>query len=523
MIKRKYYAPFIISLLIGFSSLSIQVLWVKLISFAWRSIPQSFSYVLIIFLFGIATGAYIGKHFCANKKYDLYSVASIALLLAAIVDIISLHILNLKGEFYNFALASFLIFSTASLKGTLFPIVHHLRVINKNRIAKPVSFIYFGNIMGATLGPLVTGFIFLAHMTVVQAFYVIGAITFLGAIFAFVCAKRKNIVVKYSTIAIAICLVIVALMPNQNIWYRLFDNGLEYIWDPNGSFKITIENQYGVINVFNSNKVYGTGLNDGKINKNLSIGSHNKNSNKIFRAYRIAGFHAHPKKFLMIGLGSGSWANIISWLPDVETIDLVESNPGYIELLGMYPDVSGILGDDRITFHIDDGRRWLNQRPDEKYDFILMNTVYHYRNHATNFLSLEFFKLIQSRLNENGVFYFNATRSPEVFLTVTKVFKNALLYYDCVVASDSEIGLSNSMTIDRLSRMKNSNGPVLDVLGDDMKYINQMLAEPLITYDHYKERIHRDVDIITDNNPVSEYKHGYLLNFMKKRLTTPTD
>lgn len=510
----RYYAPILISMLVGFSSLSIEVLWVRIISFSLKTIPQAFAYVLIIFLFGIAVGAFIGKRVCASNKYDLYAVSSQVLMIASVIDITSLHFLNLQGHYHNILMSSLLIFLTASLKSIVFPIAHHLGSNDRQQVAKSVSYVYFGNIIGSTLGPLIAGFFLLAYMTTAQAFYVIGAVTMLSALLSMMYAERREIIVKYILILFVIGSTIVTLMPNEDIWYRLFENSGKYAKNPDGSFKNTIESHYGVINVVGSETgdiVYGFGIYDGRINTKLS-----NNSNIIDRAYRIAGFHNKPNNVLIIGLSTGSWANVVSWIPDVQKIDVVEIDPGYLELIRGYPEVSGVLDDSRFSFFIDDGRRWLNRHPDVKYDLILMNTTYHFRNNITNLLSLEFFKLIKSKLNEDGVFYYNTTGSPEAFHTATLVFKNSFKYRSFVVASDSKIPLDDNITISRLAAMQDNQGHIFDMKSKDKVDIEAMLNVPMVSYAEYKEKINRKIDTITDNNPVTEYKHGYLMNKLNK-------
>lgn len=54
-------APYLVSMMIGYISLSQEILWVRVFSFATENLPQSFSAVLTLYLLGIALGAIIGK------------------------------------------------------------------------------------------------------------------------------------------------------------------------------------------------------------------------------------------------------------------------------------------------------------------------------------------------------------------------------------------------------------------------------------------------------------------------------
>jgi len=49
--------PFWLSFLIGFLSLSEEILWVRTVSFAYHTLPPTFSFVLVCYLVGIALGA----------------------------------------------------------------------------------------------------------------------------------------------------------------------------------------------------------------------------------------------------------------------------------------------------------------------------------------------------------------------------------------------------------------------------------------------------------------------------------
>jgi spermidine synthase len=504
----RYYIPFWLSLLVGFSSLSIEVLWVRVVSFSVHTVPQAFSYVLIIFLIGIATGSYIGKRMCEVANRDLYAVSAVVLMLASLVDFASLSLLNFENRFFNIALYTILIFTTAMLKSIVFPIAHHLGSNQSAKVAASVSYVYFGNIMGSTLGPLFTTFCLLALLTTTQSFFVISVITLATAVMALLSSERKIAAVKFATLPLFLGVLVFTTLPDENLWYRLIDVGRKHAEDPDGKFKESFESQYGVINVDASDTgdlVFGFGKYDGRINTSLAI-----NSNEIDRAYRIAGFHAAPKRVLIIGFSTGSWANVISWLPGVEQMDIVEINPDYMEMASGREEVSGILENSAASYHIDDGRRWLKRNPELRFDLIVMNSSYHYRNSVTHILSKEMFQLIQGRLERGGVFYFNTTGSPDAFKTVGEVFSNTYAYKYFVAASDGEFVLDKSSTLARLADMKNGSELVFDQHPDELKMIEKMLAIELVEFAQVEAKLPREAQVIKDNNPVTEYRYGWL-------------
>ena len=100
---------------------------------------------------------------------------------------------------------------------------------------------------------------------------------------------------------------------------------------PNGAdhpFALLVENRAGVVAVTDAGTVFGGGVYDGKLNVGLV-----RDSNMIYRAYALAGLHPNPRRVFMIGLGSGSWGQVIAHHPHLETLTIVEINPGYLEVL----------------------------------------------------------------------------------------------------------------------------------------------------------------------------------------------
>jgi hypothetical protein len=49
----------------------------------------------------------------------------------------------------------------------------------------------------------------------------------------------------------------------------------------------------------------------------------------------------------MIGLASGSWAQVVVNLPHVKELTVVEINPGYVEIIRRHPEAAWLLVDPR--------------------------------------------------------------------------------------------------------------------------------------------------------------------------------
>ena len=134
---------------------------------------------------------------------------------------------------------------------------------------------------------------------------------------------------------------------------------------PSLAFRHLVETRSGVVGVSQDGTVYGGGVYDGRFNTDLV-----HDTNGIFRAFAIVGVHPKPSEVLMIGLSSGSWAQVIANCAGVAHLTIVEINPGYLRLIGQYPAVAGILRNPKVQIEIDDGRRWLVRNPHKKFDLM---------------------------------------------------------------------------------------------------------------------------------------------------------
>jgi spermidine synthase len=243
---------------------------------------------------------------------------------------------------------------------------------------------------------------------------------------------------------------------------RFFER-LQFKQDFEGQqFADVVENRHGVITVTQSGAVYGGGMYDGVFNVDLM-----DDRNMIVRAFALSAFREKPNRVLMIGLASGSWAQVMVHHPELEELVIVEINPGYLELIPKHPEVASLLSNPKAKIVIDDGRRWLNRHPGEKFDAIVMNTTWHWRAHTTNLLSVEFLQLMREHLNPGGVALYNTTGSPRVQRTACAVFPHVVRVLNNVIVSDSPLLPDRDAWRDTLLRYRIDGQPVIQPGRDD--------------------------------------------------------
>ena len=497
----------LLSFSMGFLSLSQEIVWVRIVGFVYAGKPQGFAYVLVMFLAGIALGAYLGKKACERFK-NIVGIAGWALFIAGLVDLGVLlylpHLFSLEATYLRLGLLSALIVLTATAKSVLFPVVHHMGSSLNDRLGRSVSQVYFANIAGSTTGPLITGLVLLDYLSSANALRAIAACTLaLAAITLFRVKSLHGLLTKVAFAVMAVLSIgtLVSIdKDNHELIYAI--TGAK----PN-SIRYLVENRHGIIHVVkgenNADKVYGGNVYDGHTTTDLHL-----NINGMDRAYLLHALKPSPKRVLVIGLATGAWVKVLTMDPKIERIDVVEINPAYRDITRNYPALLSIFDDPRVHIHITDGRHYLRATEDH-FDLILMNTTWNWRAYATNLLSVDFERMVKAKLNPDGVFAFNSTWSPDAFFTVSSVFKYAFVYGNFVYAADHELLPRIPQAKERLLELTDNGVPVFDPNSKgDQDAIAALINKPTETIDQVIAKTPRKLEIITDQNMITEFKYG---------------
>ena len=485
---------FLLSALTGFLSLSQEIIWIRILMYATGGIPQVFAYVLGFFLIGIAVGSWWSK----RQIEDGININLISKLFftSSIIFYISTAIISYFYSFFSGITICLLIILPTTFSGAIFPIITHFSAKSENT-GQYTSWIYFFNIIGSVLGSGITGFYLLEYysLTDIVLFLLISGLIVSASIKLFN-FESKNY--NYS-LAISILALIIFYF-NDNIFENYFEKiHFKHNYSEEVNYKHLNENRSGIISTLfdhdiNCDIIYGGGVYDSCFNIKPD------GPNAIDRIYAIVKLHKAPKKILIIGLSSGSWVRALSYSKNIEKIDVIEINHGYLDLIKQYSEHSKIFKDPRISIYIDDGRRWLT-RSKEKYDFILMNTTFHWRSYISNLVSSEFLSIIKNHLKNDGVVYYNTTGSQDIIYTAANNFKHVTTYSNFVAASDSPIKIDSIFAENFASSFKN-NGE--DVLNGTIA-IKRILNHP---FNDVREKFisRKDLYEITDDNMAVEYK-----------------
>jgi SAM-dependent methyltransferase len=275
-----------------------------------------------------------------------------------------------------------------------------------------------------------------------------------------------------------------------------------------------VENRSGIITVTADGTVIGNGMYDGRFNTDLR-----RDANGIVRPYALSLFHPAPRRVLMIGLSSGSWAQVVANNPDVASLTIVEINPGYRSLIANEGEVASLLRNPKVTIVTDDGRRWLRANPDRRFDAVVSNTTWHFRANISNLLSTEFLELIKQHLAPGGVFFYNTTDSARVQRTGCIAFADGARFLNHMVVSPSPIGFDFARWREVLEAYRIDGRPIFDLTNaEDRAELDRLQSwegsvtagGPTAPIEPCRSILARTagVRLVTDDNMGSEWRYA---------------
>lgn len=425
----------VIAGLSGFIALAYEILWYRVFSFATATNPKTFAYLLGAYLIGIAIGSVCGERLCATPRQETNFLSAVGLaivagnLFALLVAPLLAQLLRRFSVPYALPAAFVVVALAAAQLGATFPVICHLNVKADRNAGRGLSYLYVSNIVGSTLGSFAVGFVLLDFMSLKQVVLVLAA---LGVALGLGVLLRANAGwPKLAVIAALSGIVVMAAVPSFDL---LYEHLLWKATEVKAPFSELVENRHGVIAVQDDDVVFGGGAYDGRFNVDPV-----NDTNGIIRVYAAMALHPAPRDVLVIGVGSGSWAQVVVNHPAVEHVTVVEINPGYVPLIAGHSVVASLLRSPKVAMVIDDGHRWLLRNPGVKFDMVVMNTMIHWRAHATNLLSAEFLALIRQHLAPGGIHFYNTTDSSEALVTACRVFPSCLRVGNFVAVSDAPL------------------------------------------------------------------------------------
>lgn len=505
--------------LAGFIALGFEIAWYRVFSLASSDRAPAFALLLATYLAGIAAGSFVSEKLTERRPpRTVLQVVGVCLIVAGALSVYLpplVATLMARGQPFLGSAPGF--FVTAALAGSVLPLLCRLAIAPGEKAGRSVSLVYVSNILGSAIGSLGIGFVLMQYLRLRE---VASGLAFMAVVCgAFVIVLGRGGETKTRLWAPALIVAALIAVPLSGGFYSLLFERLIFGKRPEAKvpFAHVVENRNGVIGVTREGAVFGGGVYDGYFNIDPV-----NDKNLVVRAYALSVYSPPPKRILVIGLASGSWAQIYANHPQAEALDAVEINPGYLKLIPLYPMVRSFLENPKVHIYVDDGRRWLLAHPGARYDAIIANTTYNWRDHSTGLLSVEYLEEIRKHLNPGGTYFFNTTEADETIATALHVFPYGLRVINFVVVSDAPIILDKNRWRETLLHYKIDDQSIFDpvnplterILAAYMGLADTVKGPPQFfgfeSGDSMRART-GDRRIITDDNMGQEWRGGFTI------------
>lgn len=495
------------ALVSGFATISMQVVWSRVLSMIIGSSTYAFSIVLALFLGGLALGAYL---ISLKRNPELTALRRTVFwieLLTAVTLFLSIRITNAIPELLfavglkigidswpgllalQVAAAALLILGPAVLMGMVMPLV---LLTAGNRHAKQtvelkpsdVRFVgqsYALNTIGAIAGAIATAFFLVPKTSTRYTIFFVATLSLVVAAIAYEPrrATSDRAVARSLAVGGAVVLIIAMLV----FWPRLnlnvlsagaYDSFVRVLAKSRGSapeqkddrpeahrLLMYEEGRTATVSVRRD-----WGITSMAINGRTNASDADDMPTQIMLAQ--LGVLNTPRlgNALLVGFASGVTAGSILQSP-IESVTCVELETAAVKSSRFFEHVNNRpLEDPRLKVIIDDARTYLKINP-ERYDLIISEPSHPWVPGVANLFTREFFMLTRDRLKDDGLFvewvqtYQMSTESlRSVLATFHEVFPHVAMFRIEGAAKGKDLILLGSrapITLDRMSeRMSNS-------------------------------------------------------------------
>jgi spermidine synthase len=405
----------------GFASLTLKVVWTRLLVQILGPTTYAFSTVVAIFIIGIAIGAAIASALAARMQRPAFALA-IAMLLSAgfaiaAASAVDWALLTLAGivvkpdaQFTGVLIREVLLVSSLLLPmtiafGAAFPFAVAVAGGEDDTVTRNIGVIYAVNTLGAIGGSLLTGFFLVPVIGLHLTIQMVAALTAITAlIIALVGAAGRGRLI--SAALAVIVLAAVAIAPH---WDRALLSSGAYKYaiamrGPDLQTSLTVgellsyrEGATGTVTVRRATGSLSLAI-DGKVDAS--------NAGDMLTQRLLAHvpllLHPKPQRAAIIGLGSGVTLGSALTHP-LTSATVLEISPEVVEASKYFENENHkALSDPRTRLIIGDGRTHL-MLGRETYDVIVSEPSNPWMAGIASLLTREFFESARARLSPGGV------------------------------------------------------------------------------------------------------------------------
>ena len=409
--KRESYSLTLLCFLSGFVMLALEVVWTRIFAQVHENSVYSYAITLIVVLIGLTIGSalsalvarWVGRPWLALAIMTLIGGALLSLVPVLLMQVTQrlrpVDSLESWGDYVSgmFQMGFRGVGVVVIALGMVFPFLMKLAEPGDDAPGWKLGRLLAINTAGAILGALMCGFLFLPRFGMWGTLWVL-TVLYLSVVLVLPIGRGRGAIVVKSLAAIFMVLTFTVLNPRGYPVYGnkkgIDDGRLLQAWEGSDGTVTVIERPSG-------HRVI-------KVNGGYGLGSTEAYREQVDQA-RIP-LHLFPETesifFLGLGTGISAGAALEPEFSEVKRVLSCELIPEVVDAAKTWiPQemTNGVFSDARSTIRIEDGRHLLTASA-ETFDMINADLFLPYRRGAGSLYSLEHFRVVASRLNDNGVF-----------------------------------------------------------------------------------------------------------------------
>ncbi len=416
--------------LVGFAFFLMEIVWYRMLGPILGGSSFTFGLILAVALLGVGLGGAAYAIFMRNRPATLRAFAltcglealfmAIPFALGDRVAVLAILLrplgsIGFSGYVLGWAaVTSLVVLPAACLAGFQFPLLIALLGQGRERVGSHVGLAYGLNTAGAIAGSLAGGFGLLPLLSAPGTWqFAVAMLVLLGfAALAFPLSRewRSSGAILPAGAALAALLLLFSAGPTAawrhspigagraklslassnklQDWIHMIRRSTP--WEAEGvesSIALSISDGYAFII---NGKVDGNAVGDA--------------GTQVMGGMVGAILHPHPRRALVIGLGTGSTAGWLGAIPSMERVDVMELEPAIEHVARVCAPVNqNVLENPKVHLHFGDAREALLVTS-RRYDIIFSEPSNPYRAGVASLYTKEFYDAVVERLNDGGLF-----------------------------------------------------------------------------------------------------------------------
>jgi len=475
----------------GFCALAYEVFWTRALIFSIISSIYAFPTMLASFLCGSAIGSLIITKFSERQKSSFIILAFVQVLIGisalitiweftAIFSLVkSLAFLRqgnwLSTRLIHFIIAFVIMFIPSMFMGMVVPLISRLYTQRLATIGKSVGYVYAINTIGAVLGSLAAGFLFIPYLGITRGIILTAALNIvMGGVLLFTKFPfRKKSYVRYYVAGTGTVFTIVAvILFSKQIPLMLYSpiylmrteaEKVVYYKEGKGATVSVTEHKPDRYNNRKYKFIEVNGVLVAGESRQVRI------TQKVQGHFPLLLYKAttgrDPRYVFQLGLGTGESAYCIS-LHNIKRLDCIEIAAAEKDANYLFDDINhGILRNPKFRLTIDDARNFLLTTR-TRYDVIENDSVHPGVNITT--YTREYFELARDRLTGSGIFsswiplFSLSEENLKIMMkTMQEVFPHVMVWYSTnyhnmhalLMGSKKEIVIDYALLIEEMNRL----------------------------------------------------------------------